>query len=109
MSRAPGSFWLLPADILSTLAERVRLARVDARLTQQELAERAGVSPLTIHKLEAGRNVSMETFLSVMLALGRLDDLQHVLAPRDLQSLDDLRHREVLREKSAASRRRVRK
>jgi len=91
------------------MAARVRQARLDANLTQVELAERANVTPLTLHKLEAGRNVNLETFLRVLFALGRLDDFLQVLQPREVRTLEELRLREASREEAATRRRRVHK
>lgn len=47
--------------------ERIRLAR---NMTQAQLAEKAGVSPRTIGRLEKGEGVSLDTFIRVLMALG---------------------------------------
>lgn len=40
--------------------ERVRNARKNARITQQELADLVGVSKMTIRRIEAGQTVKMD-------------------------------------------------
>lgn len=100
---------LLPSDAISMLAERVRSARILAKLTQNELAERSGLTAVTVQKIEGGKNVTLETFLKVLLALGHLEDTQHLLVLPEVSSLEELRRREAQRERSAKLPKRVRK
>jgi putative transcriptional regulator len=65
---------------LLALGARLRRCRLRANLTQKTLAERAGVSLKTVANAEEGRNVSVETLLLLLRALGRLDDIEAVLA-----------------------------
>lgn len=51
--------------------QRVKVARLEKRLTQEALAERAGVSTPFIGHIERGtRKASMETLVSIANALG---------------------------------------
>lgn len=53
-------------------------------LTQAQVAERAGVARMTVHRLEAGDpGVSLETFLRVLRAVGVLDQVVGSLDPYD--------------------------
>ena len=70
-------------QILAELGARVRRARIDVPLTQAELAKRAGVSLSTVASLERGGDVRMGSFLSVLRALGMLENAQ-VLVPEAL-------------------------
>lgn len=54
----------------------VRLIR---NITQTQLAREAGVSPLTIHRLEKGAGVSLNTFIRVLMALDLQNNLQALL------------------------------
>ena len=65
---------------LSALAGRLRRARLDANLTQRELARRAGISLKTLSNAEDAQNVSLETFLRLLHGLGRLAEMSAVLA-----------------------------
>lgn len=50
---------------MSEIGKRVRLARNTAGLSQQQLAEDAGVSQVTIQNLESGRNKSTRALLAI--------------------------------------------
>lgn len=69
---------LLPAtdELLRRFGERLRLARERRRLTAKQVAERAGMSPMTLRGLErGGAGVTMGAYLSVMQVLGIERDL----------------------------------
>ena len=83
---------LLPATEarLRTLGERLRLARLRRRLTGKQVAERAGMTPVTLRSLERGSSgVTMGAYLAVMQVLGAEKDLDLLLKDdplgRDLQ------------------------
>ncbi len=61
--------------LLRKLGDRLRRQRLNQNLTQQQLAERAGVAPRTVRGLEAGASASMDTWLSLLRALGCLDQV----------------------------------
>lgn len=65
---------------LSALGARLKRARLEANLTQRELARRAGVSLKTLGNAEDGQNVSLETLLRLLQGLGRLSEMSAVLA-----------------------------
>lgn len=53
------------------IGERIRTARKEARLTQAELAEKAGVAAITVHQYESGkRQPRIEHLVSIAAALG---------------------------------------
>jgi transcriptional regulator with XRE-family HTH domain len=77
-----------PVELTDELGARVRRERLRRNLSQQTLAERAGVSRLTVTRMEAGSPVTLPSFLSVLVALGRAGDLNAVLAPMEAQTLE---------------------
>lgn len=48
----------------------VKKIREELLLSKAELARKAGVSPLTIDRIERGKNCRMETKRKIILALG---------------------------------------
>lgn len=69
---------LLPAtaELLGQFGDRLRLARLRRRLSAKQVAERAGMSPMTLRSLErGGSGVTMGAYLAVMQVLGIEKDL----------------------------------
>lgn len=69
---------LLPSttELLQRFGERLRLARLRRRLTARQVAERAGMAPMTLRSLErGGAGVTMGAYLAVMQVLGIEKDL----------------------------------
>lgn len=77
--------------ILTELGARLRQQRLNMDMTQQELAERAGLSTRTVRSMEAGENPRLQTLIRVLRALGmidRLDSLVPEVGPSPLQLLE---------------------
>lgn len=70
---------LLPSQqrLLASLGDQIRLARLRRDLTSEQIAERAGIAPGTLIKIEHGdEGVAMGSYFRVLLALGLGKDIQ---------------------------------
>ena len=77
---------------MEDLGERIRLARLRRKITQDLLARRAGMSRETLRRIEAGDpGVSFGSMANVLHSLGLHSDLDQVAADDELgRSLQDL-------------------
>lgn len=66
-------------QIETALCKRLENIRLLRNMTQIQLAEKAGVSPRTIGRLEKGQGVSVDTFVRVLTALGIQQNLETLL------------------------------
>ena len=72
---------LLPSGgkILMVLGENIRLARKRRKLTESQVAERAGIARSTLQLIEKGNpGVAMSSYLQVLFVLGLEKDLLRV-------------------------------
>ncbi len=68
-------------DIMLSIGENIKLARLRRKITTAMLAERAGISRPTLTKVENGEStVSMGVYASVLFCLGLEKDLLHLAA-----------------------------
>ena len=66
-------------QIEAALCKRLESIRLSRNMTQQLLAEEAGVSLRTIGRLEKGQGVSLDTFIRVLTALRIQQSLESLL------------------------------
>ena len=66
-------------ELLRQLGLRLKQARLNLDWTQGEVAELAGVGVRTVRAIEAGASASMDSWLSILRALGRLDQINQFL------------------------------
>ena len=68
-------------ELVELLGSRFRDYRMRSNMTQQEVAERAGIAINTVHRFENGRvpNMSISTFLLLLKAIGCIDGLDDLM------------------------------
>ena len=65
--------------IAGELGRRVREHRIARRMSQGELAAKAGLARSSVSKIENGAEANMSSFFLVLRALGRINDLNNLL------------------------------
>ncbi|WP_413698541.1 helix-turn-helix domain-containing protein [Psychromonas sp. KJ10-10] len=80
-----------PHAIVAELGERIRTARLNADLTQEELAKKAGISLKAVTNSEKGKSTLL-SIVSILVALDMTDQLnsfipRQVLSPIQLAKL----------------------
>lgn len=71
---------LTTAATLAELGERLERHRLERNLTQDQLADEAGIGRATLQRLERGESVQLTSLIGLLRALGLLDGLE-VLVP----------------------------
>ena len=81
----------LPADVLKETASKIRVLRKVAKLSQQELASRSGVSLGSLKRFESTGKISIESFYRILHILNRLNEFDNILQPtEDLAEIENL-------------------
>ena len=75
---------LVPQDVMLLYGSRVRVLRIQAGITQKELAQRAGVSEGTIKRFEHTGEIQLRSLLAIALVLNRLDEFEEVFKLPDV-------------------------
>ena len=70
---------LTDAAVLEVLGQRLARHRIEAGLTQADLAEQAGIGKRTLERIEAGRGAELTNFIRVLRVLDRLEGLDRLL------------------------------
>ena len=62
--------------IIEEIGKRLKEYRFQRKLTQQEIAEQAGISAFSVTQIEKGKAVTINVFLSVLRVLRLLDNFE---------------------------------
>jgi transcriptional regulator with XRE-family HTH domain len=88
--------------ILVELGRRLRDARLERNLSQETVAEEAGVGRHTLQRMEAGESPSLINFVRVLRALGLLDELERLLPGPTPSPIDELERRGRRRQRAGS-------
>jgi transcriptional regulator with XRE-family HTH domain len=70
---------LTDAAVLQELGTRLERRRIDANLTQAELADQAGISKRTLERIEAGRSTDLIMLIRTLRVLQLFDGLENLI------------------------------
>lgn len=77
------SLELTPKEVSKALAQKHKLLRKKLHLTQEEMAERSGVSLGSLKRFENTGKISLEALLKLAHLMGRLKDYDTVFQTND--------------------------
>ncbi|MHB8766451.1 MAG: helix-turn-helix domain-containing protein [Deferrisomatales bacterium] len=75
-------------ELLRELGARVQAWRLNRNLSQDQVAETAGVGRATVVRLEGGQSVTLLSFVQVLRALGALEELAGFLPEPGVSPLE---------------------
>lgn len=93
---------MTPIAIAEELGDRLRQARLNADLTQAEVASRAGLSRRTVLNAEKGR-VQLENLVAILAALEMVNQLDVFLPVQELSPLQLAKLRGQQRQRASRS------
>jgi len=80
MDKIPTLSFRNPIDLIRTIGERLRVARLARGWTQEELAERSGIALSTLKLMEAKGQGSLQRLARVAVALNLDGELRELFA-----------------------------
>ena len=96
--------FLTDEAILAELAGRLVQRRLELQLTQEMLAEQAGVSKRTVERVEAGTTTQMSTMIRILRVLELLDRLETLVPEAGPRPMDMLKLKGKMRKRAGGTR-----
>lgn len=78
-------------SVVEEVGKRLKDYRLTKKLTQLQLAEKAGISLFTVAQIEKGNPVSISMVIAVMRVLRLLDNLEQLLPEQEISPLEILK------------------
>ena len=75
-----------PAAIAEVIGERIKQARLNANLTQQQVADNAGITRKLVVRAEKGKT-QLETMIAILQALEIVEQLDNFVPPQEISPL----------------------
>ena len=79
-----------PLEIARAVAQRAKQRRTALRLTQSELAQKAGLSISTLRRFEQTGQISLEGLLQIAFAMDCMEDFKALFAAQSWATMDDM-------------------
>ncbi len=89
--------------ILGELGARIARYRLNRNLTQEALAERAGVSRPTVARLEQGNSTTLSNLIRVLRALDLVENLEALVPEPPLSPIQQLKTKQRQRQRASSS------
>ncbi|WP_164503546.1 helix-turn-helix domain-containing protein [Pleionea sediminis] len=90
--------------ILESVAESLKRERLEQNLSQQQVAEVAGISRRTLVDAETGKNISLATLVKVLIALKAEDRLESLMRLPDASPVELAKLKGKQRQRASGSR-----
>lgn len=87
-------------EIAQELADRCRRIRLEQNISQEELAQKAGIALRTYRRFEQEGVISLDRFIAIVHSLSRIAEFENVLLATPIQDLSELENPKTKRERS---------
>ena len=79
-----------PNDIAHELVEKIKQHRKKLKISQAQLASKSGVSLGSIKRFESKYEISLNSFIKILIALNLERDLENLFTQRSYNSIDEV-------------------
>ena len=79
-----------PNEIAKSLAEKIKQQRKKLKISQQELAQKSGVSLGSIKRFETKYEISLQSFIKIAIALDLDGDFEGLFAAKSYTSINEV-------------------
>lgn len=79
-----------PNDIAKELVEKIKQNRKRLKISQVQLATKSGVSLGSIKRFESKYEISLNSFIKILIALNLEQDLENLFTQKNYNSIDEV-------------------
>ncbi len=79
-----------PNDIAKELVEKIKQQRKKLKISQIQLAAKSGVSLGSIKRFESKYEISLNSFIKILIALNLEQDLENLFTQKSYNSIDEV-------------------
>ena len=79
-----------PNDIAKELVEKIKQQRKKLKISQIQLAAKSGVSLGSIKRFESKYEISLNSFIKILIALNLEGDLENLFTQKNYNSIDEV-------------------
>ena len=79
-----------PNDIAKELVEKIKQHRKKLKISQTQLAAKSGVSLGSIKRFESKYEISLNSFIKLLIALNLEHDLENLFTQKSYNSIDEV-------------------
>lgn len=87
---------------LEELGNRIARYRLNRNLTQEALAEEAGISKRTVHRIEHGQSTQASNLIRILRALGLLENMEALVPEPALSPIQQVRQHGKRRKRASS-------
>lgn len=79
-----------PNDIAKELVEKIKQQRKKLKISQIQLASKSGVSLGSVKRFESKYEISLHSFIKILIALNLETDLENLFTQKSYNSIDEV-------------------
>ena len=79
-----------PNEIAKELVAKIKQQRKKLKISQAQLASKSGVSLGSIKRFESKYEISLNSFIKILIALNLEQDLENLFTQKDYNSIDEV-------------------